>query len=503
MDARTTARRGHYTDRIEGSYRPITVHQLILVWWLFQAGHITKRQLRVWFALHEMAERRRYMGEDREACYETRELLHLIGGRSGGPREAKARSELSGDLSRLSALKLIAFSEHSIQFARSADQIALLDLSGFWTMLGQMDTPGRTVPVPRRMIRALAAGFTKASTALIFTILIRCLFWHKQTSSYRMDGRYKLGWVAEVFGVSRRQLSDARTRLIELGWISALDVDQWKLNRWGLHDLIDHAWNPSHAAEQNNQQACESSGGASGETACPSADFSGETATPDLTDSLSLTGESLHQKPAPTRAGPAGVSLRSTSGGRKKTGRRRSGSGGALPPPNIRDIQAGDLGDTDRLLELHRQACTAGLANASEAGRLEFMALAERARCRGSKPGAMFFWFLRERKSEFITLADEDEAARRLREHRNQGMSWMQQRDTSPAAPEPTPFTVQDRFIAAVLRVAQKQRIDDPFHVARRLRPMTREEWDAAHLRFQQGQIDRWKTTDVCMETRS
>ena len=239
MDARTTARRGHYTDRIEGSYRPITVHQLTLVWWLFQAGHITKRQLRVWFALHEMAERRRYMGKDRAARYEARELLHLIGGRSGGPREAKTLSELSGDLSRLSELKLIAFSEHSIQFARSADQIALDDLSGFWTMLGHIDTPGRTVPVPRRMIRALAAGFTKAGTALIFTILIRCLFWHKQTSSYRMDGRYKLGWVSEVFGVSRRQLSDARTRLIELGWIRPLDVNQWLLNRWGLHDVID------------------------------------------------------------------------------------------------------------------------------------------------------------------------------------------------------------------------------------------------------------------------
>ncbi|MEL6795197.1 MAG: hypothetical protein AAFO89_00075 [Planctomycetota bacterium] len=496
MEARKAARRGHHTHRLEGSFRPITVHQLVLVWWLHTEGHLTKRQLRVWFALHEMDERRRYMGRDREACYETRELLHLIGGRSGGAREAKTRSELAGDLRALARLGLVTVTSTSIQFARSADQIPLSvvgDLSGFWTMLHKIDTPGRTVPVPRRMVRALAAGFSKACTALIFTTLIRCLFWHKATGSYRMDGRYKLAWVADVFGVSRRQLSEARTRLVELGWISPLEVSQWMLNRWGLHDLIDAAWDPSSTPDQDNRQHGESGGELSGDSACPSADFSGQSATPDLTDSLSLTGDQYTRNPARRRSGPSGVSLRSTSGGRKKTARQRGSGGGA--PPNIRDIRPGDLSDTGRLLELHRQACTAGLASASEHGRLEFMALAERARTRGSKPAAMFYWLLRERKTAFITLADEDEAARRIREHNNGAP-----RRLIPEAPtqqrQAIPFSEEDKFVAAVLRVAQQSRIDDPFRVAQRIRPMTRSEWDAAHLGFHENQMKRWKPID-------
>ncbi|MEO1597607.1 MAG: hypothetical protein AAFR78_03555 [Planctomycetota bacterium] len=492
MEAQSTARRGHQCHRIEGSFRPITVHQLTLVWWLFQAGHITKRQLRVWFALHEMAEQRRYIGKDRQARYELAELLRLVGGRSGGPREAKARSELSGDLRRLSELHLVSMTESSIQFARSADQIALTDLSGFWTMLGQMDTPGRTVPVPRRMVRALAAGFTKASTALIFTILIRCLFWHKSSDSYRMDGRYKLGWASEVFGVSRRQLSDARTRLIELGWITPLEVNQWLLNRWGVHDVIDAAWDPSQTTETCNDNARESGGEASGETATPNADFSGETATPDQTDSLSLTGDQYTRNSARKRAKPSGVSLRSTSGSRTKTGHRRWSRAAPSGPPNIRDIRSGDLSDTDRLLELHRQACTLGLANASEHGRLEFMALAERARCRGTKPAAMFFWLLRERKSEFITLSDEDEAARRLRQHRNQEPSWFTPDRPEPPARTHDDFNDQDRFVSAVLKVAQKHRVDDPYRVACMKQRMTRDAWDAMHTQFQQRQVRRW-----------
>ena len=142
------------------------------------------------------------------------------------------------------------------------------------------------------------------------------------------------------------------------------------------------------------------------------------------------------------------------------------------------------------------------MSTRSEHGRLEFLSYAARARTRGRSGGALLFWLLREKATAFITQSDEDDAAGRLREHRNQGPSWITLEETPPPEPEPTPFTDQDRFIAAVLRVAQQQRIDDPYHVARRLRPMTREEWDAAHLGFQQGQLERWQSTDMCEAIR-
>lgn len=49
-----------------------------------------------------------------------------------------------------------------------------------------------------------------------------------------------------------------------------------------------------------------------------------------------------------------------------------------------------------------------GLAEDCEAGQVAFFCLAERARSRGKRPGALFTWVLREKKLEFITQVDEE-----------------------------------------------------------------------------------------------
>lgn len=539
---------GHYAGRIEGSYRPITVHQLTLAWWLHASGHMTRRQLRVYFALHEMSERRRYAQEGREPHYKLDEVLHLVGGRgeqsSGGARD---RSELSGDLRRLARLGLAALSDHHIEFATSADQIRLGsedgggvdDLSGFWTMFEQIPNRRRTVPVPRRMVRALAAGFSRATTALILALLIRGLFWHRGTDDsgggvkrrvngiYRTDGRYKLSWVARVFGVSRRSVSDARSTLIELGWIEPLEVGQVMMNRFGLHDRIVPDWKHPDTSDPELARTetavgdgASSDDQASAASACPNDDFHGESASPDLTDSLPLTGNQYTRNPAPPakagRAGPAGVSTSSTwrsdrerseLGGRNRGsgGRGGKGRGGSGGPPNIRDIQAADLASTDRLLELHRQACGLGLSSPSEHGRLEFLALAERARTRGSRSGALFYWLLRERKTAFITLSDEDRAAQRLREHLNGPTQREADRERwrggGPPRSVPEQLTEQERVVVACIRVAKKHRLD-PAIVARQAKGWTRQAWDEAHEAFQNAQAERQRAF-VGPETRN
>lgn len=489
--------KGHRTDRIEGSFRAITVHQLTLAWWLHADGHMTRRQLRVYFALHELAERRRYMERDGRPLYTLEEIIALVGGRGEG---AKARSETARDLLVLRTLGLADFTAHSITFARSADQIRLTtpensggvdDLAGFWSMLQQIPNTRRTVPVPRRIVRALAAGFSKATTALIIAVLIRGLFWHKQDGTYRTDGRYKLSWVAEVFGVSRRRLSEARASLIGIGWLEELEVGHWQKNQWGLHDRINTDWKPPAVGEGSRQEAGQPSAG----TSTPNRDFSAGTSSPDLTGSLPLTGNLNTRNPAPMRAGPSGVSTSSTLGGRRKRsggqGRRVSKPGG---PPNLRDIRAEDFASTERMLELHEQACALGLSTRSEHGRIEFLSFAERARHRGRRAGALLFWLLRERKSAFITQHDEDEASIRLRQHINGPNPRFEAREVEPEPPaaEAGGFTDEDRFVAACLRVAQQRQIDDPFIVARQAKDWTREQWDTAHWAFNQSQWDRW-----------
>ena len=599
---------GIRVDHIEGRYRPITVHQIALAWWLYAEGHITKRQLRVYFAAHELDERRRYTdtedlrgrpGKSRERSprFTLLEIARLVGGLTdsptGGGNEGsggaktlpvKAQSELRTDLRALKRIGLVAVSASSIRFASSADAVRVDDLSGFWSMLEAMANPRRTVPVPRRMLRALAGGFSKAVTAVIIAVLIRGLFWHKDAGSggkraqgnsggdrssdgtrtrsgdYRTDGRYKLSWVSDHFGISRRAATDARGRLIELGWIEPLDVDQWEMNKWGLRDRIVTDWAPP---TEDSAEPCRAVGkkravggsdtqlasattvqdrprvdqNPSARSATRTPDSSARSASPDQTDPLSLTGEqntrslttpgeragersgvftdSTGEKTADQESGMGsrrgqtglGVGSRRASDARARRSVRWGRAKPVQGPPNIRDIRAEDLRDTDRLLELHRQAAELGLVSASESGRLDFLSLAERARARGKRAGALFYWLLRERKYSFITQADEEEAASRLREHLNgrrpkptgtaHVAGWRQAESSGggehaikPADPL-AEMSSDHRFVVACIRVAKQSRGMEPFDIAR-ARGWTRQRFEAISAEVDVLDTRRW-----------
>jgi len=486
---------GERSARIEGSFRRISVHQLTLAWWLYAAGHITKRQYRLYFAAHELAERRRYTSPEHRGAkplYTLKEFTRLV----GGQRSEKATRELRGDMRRLTRLGLVTITKHNITFAVSADQITLGssgggdDLDGFWSMFNAMPNRRRSVPVPRRLLRALAAGFSKGVTALVSAILIRGLYWHKETSDYRTDGRYKLSWIAEHFGISRRAATNARNKLIELGWIEPLEVNQWEMNRWGMRDRIVPEWkhtNDNRSAGQNDTATgvggSDQANEVGGHSASPNRDFAPHSASPDLTGSLSLTGD-LKTRRLPTRERP-GVSQGSTFGSRKKNDRAKQRR---HHEPNIRDVQASDLGDMTRLLELHRQASSLGLVSTSEAGRLDFIAMAQRARCRGKRAGALFYWLLREKKTAFITHSDEEEAARMLREHLNG--SQKRERERREWWGRPQPLSGREQVVLACIRLGQKHRVE-PHVLARQSKGWTRPEWDEAHEEFQHAELAR------------
>ena len=596
---------GERTTHIEGRFRRITVHQLALAWWLFKSGTITKRQLRVYFAAHELDERRAYAIDADQPLYTLRELARLVGGAargrdsstggSGGgvdapspSAESRARAKLRSDIRALHRVGLVSLGRHEITFAVSADQIkpAMLraDLGGYWAFFGAMPNRRRTVPVPRRTLRALAAGLSTNAMALMIALLIRGLFWHRDGGSqdrtmnprsgggaatrgprgdYRVDGRYKLAWVAEHFGISRRGATDARAKLIELGWLEPLPVNQWMMNKWGLHDRIVTGWSMSNTLNQDSRvedaaeddqcaavgEARPAGANAGGmpapydpQSATRQAEIDPGSASPDQTDLLSLSGE---QKTRTLRSREAerdgtGVSREKISYGERrdrkgvrcsdspisvpqsgrrigpKTGSRtiaaNSGSGGqrgtrraakpaanGVAPPNIRDVRDADLRDTHRLLELYRQACTIGLAKPSEVGRMEFFALAERARSRGKRPGAMFYWLIREQKTAFITLHDEDEAARRLREHLN-GRPARAERELEGVGgvvrPKPIPdYTRDQTFVLACVRVAKQHRGVEAFTIAR-AKGWDLERFEAVQAELDRMDLERWRARD-------
>ena len=472
---------GVWTDRIAGRYRAIPVRQLVMAWWCYQEGHISFRQLRVYMAAHEMAERRRYTkpGGRTKPSYSTGELKALVGGRGSDSADAA----LSADIRRLARIGLVSIAGHAIGFAEAIDEIALDDVSGFHDMLEKVPHQRRTVPVPRRVIRAMAAGFTRGMTAVVLATLIRSLFWHKAQGAFRTDGRTKREWIADVFGVSLRSVTEGRARLIDLGWLVPQETSQFLLNRYGAHDQVNTDWSAADA----EIGAGEASVAAQVESASLSVVFRGESASP-LNRSLPQEGNQFNNRtsvrpPKLGRAGPSGVLIDSTLEMKKAGHRPRPKSPSS---PNIRNVVFDDLNDIHRLLELHTQAVGLGLSSSSQAGLLDFVCFAERARSKGKKAGALFFWLVNNNKTEFITQSDEDQASRRLRELMNGPSVKPQQRwggQGEGAHPELVPepeFTDDERLASACIRAAQRANLDDPFYFARIGKGWSRDRWDKA-----------------------
>lgn len=515
-------------DAIEGRYRPITTHQLTLAWWLYDNNAISKRQLRIYFAAHEMDERRFYTAADRKGCAEftLEEIKALVGGRGS----TTADRDLSADVKRLGALGLVKIARRSITFAETVEQVAVDDTDGFFRMWDQMDhrTRGRSVPVPRRTLRELAAGFTTGSSAYLIAALIRCVFWRRKERCYNTDGRIKDGWVAETFGVGLTAVRQGRRRLQELGLLEKRDgLAQWNLNRYGSHIVVHCDWSrskDSSAGLQSHTQTTDSgttpgavdnldtSSVGGGRSAAKSdtlpAQNSGRSDTPCLNRSA-LPTEDLETRrlgaPAP---GPSGVSLKLREGSRKKRGRE---TGQPTPPtgePTIRDIQPDDLEDTERLFKLHAQFVSSGLAKGGRAGELDFLALANRARVRGFNPGGLLRRLLEQNRTGWITIADEEAASRRMREH----FAGPPVTATNPTAgarsikdlfqPRRMPGTSrtegrlseESAFVEKCVRTAREAGLREAqwWLVAQRIKQWTRDQWGSAYARYQLEQVRHW-----------
>jgi len=460
---------------ITGRYRPIRTKQLCMAWWLFSAGHISKRALRAYFALQEMVERRRYTAEDKRGCaaYGLPELKALVGGRGS----KTADYALSGDLRRLSELGLVQFTPRSITFAESFDQIAVEDNSGLYAMWGQMHpkTRGRAVPVPRRTLRALAAGFTTADTAYIIAALIRSVFHQTSKGHYTTDGRTKDSWVVETFSLSLKAIRNARKHLGEIGWLEELPTHQNLRNLYGTHVHVNVDWSPA-ANDVDNPSVGEGRG--SGGSATPQPEITAESATPR--NRSALPTEDLNTRRLRADApGPSGVCT--------------SKGGGKTAKPNLRDIQPADLADTDRLLELRRQAIKLGLGFEGEIGERDFLALANRARTRGHRPAALFFDLISKKRTAFITMADEDEGRRRQKEHHYGAEIFRREQAPKPCVQQPS-FTDDERIVLACQRALPGRSVAEVYRLARpRLdSTWTLERWETTHLQLATKDARRW-----------
>lgn len=340
---------------------------LIGAWWAYKRRIIRLVDLRVWLACFEVLARRCVAKRGVRAHFTLSELGPLVGG-VGDRAVASA-------IRRLERAGLLRWADSAVTHGTDVhcEDAARAD---FLSTLAKVTNHRRLVPIPRRVIRYLAAETRPVLIATGLGHCLRCLYYRRGVCE--PYGTCKASWVADVFEVDLRNVKAARGALVSLGLLIPQPCSQFRLNRWGLPVVVNLAWKATGDASESPPLGTETS-----------------TETPPPNRNRELSSRFENQKLPPKALGAQ----------RAREGRGR---------PDLRRIRREDLGDTERLRALFRQAAKCRLVLDTECDRLRFLGAAEHARAIGKNPAALFAAMVRRGLWRFITHADEDRARRRL-----------------------------------------------------------------------------------------
>jgi hypothetical protein len=357
-------------DRPAGGFVLIRAELLFAVWWCYERGTIQLADVRMWFALQEVVARRCTIGPRRQTRFTTEELMELTGQRRRGSVKASLRRLEEGGLARSR--------RSAITFAKSIDEVALRERTAFETRLGLIANHRRRVPVPRRILRWLAASSRRVLIAATLGHLLRLLY--LRDGACRADGNCKASWLAATFAINVRSVKQGRKRLMECGLLRAQEMPQWYRNRYGWRGSLNLQWTASDAAPNAKQERRE--------PPLPKASMCIQ--QPPPRQNRKLSSRDSNQKPASRPLGSCG---------------KERGCLGEITTAELRDDQG-----TKRLL---KRAVTNRLVGPGD--RLNVFAAAEHALRVGTRnPAGLFVWLIVNRRWDFVTQGDEDEARRRL-----------------------------------------------------------------------------------------
>ena len=131
-----------------------------MVWWAYQKRLIQLKDLRVWFAAQELVARRCQMKDTQRPHYGMEELRRLVAGRGGEGESVR----------RLERLGLLTWDASHISFALTPADLQVSDLSSLHEMLARIQNHRRKVPVPRQVVRFIAAPSKRCVIATILGI---------------------------------------------------------------------------------------------------------------------------------------------------------------------------------------------------------------------------------------------------------------------------------------------------------------------------------------------
>jgi len=408
--------------RPQGGYRPVSTRQVCLLWSAYRRKLLpTFLDVRVFWALHEIAERRAAAGRaarlkptlgnpnhfDRATIIaEARKLVRT---------ETAARVRAA--MRRLQELGIVKLDGGGIEFPEGDALVPASVMEDSERMAGAIhhrdDVRYRSLPIPRRVLRFLATCGRPSVMACMLGHMIRCLWW--------VDGRCvgvgscSVAFITELFGIHGRNVKRARSWVKDAGWLRNVSTPAAHVNAFGARVEINLDWSagfPTAVAENAKT---------------PPRNTPHDTKTPPLVHKHKLlSGSENPSPPATQRTGACTQAVQQ-------------------PPPDLRHIEAHDLGDPIRLNGLFAQAVRQKLVRGSLSDRLRFFAAAEHALRVGRRnPCGLFAAIVRRGLWAYISQVDEDRAATQLRlaerrkgalhESKRQSIASDSRRSLSPAS---------------------------------------------------------------------
>jgi hypothetical protein len=257
----------------------------------------------------------------------------------------------------------------------------------------------RTVPVPRRLLRHLAAHGSRTQILTALSVLSRSLRRKKISGQYVCvaGGGCSAGFAKKFFAVRREAFFQGIQFLEELGWLRRGIDDEWSKVRCRGQWLIPNlAWGSPAVVVDNSTEADENR--------TVEATKQSKTGPSCIPRTLPSTKKDSHHK-------PQGAS-RPWAGGEKFSDEKASWA---------KRFDRDMLRSTPKLLELFADAARRGHVDEAQMWKLYFVALAQRALRVGKNPGALFRKLVEERKYEFVSDADEETARLKLLEYDQAG----------------------------------------------------------------------------------
>ncbi|MBU0508010.1 MAG: hypothetical protein ABII12_03535 [Planctomycetota bacterium] len=425
----------------------ITNLQVCMAWHAYKSGLLrTYRDFRVYFALHEIDERRQAENRkrrcrkqvQREFVFDRKKLTDEVHSLVGGAGGRHIRSSLR----RLERAGLIQMTESTIDFDETPERMPAEAIAGVIEMFNRIDSRKRvrtrSLPLPRRMIRHIAGDCPAARAATVLGYAMRCLFPARKGIS--AEGSCSVSFVSELFGVHPRTVKRSRAELVVTNWLIPGPADRWHVQRFGGRATVNLAW--------ENRSG---NGGNVAGAACSTA--------------LSPRPPRIDTKmppPVSNRNLPSGRNHKPASG-------RPDGAWQRFPPGLDRwlgHVALEDLRDDGRLAALFERACMARLLKDCENDRLRFFAAAEHALSVGTTnaPG-LFATIVRRGLWHVITLSDEERTVSRMKRMRDGSGVVSENVTPNHAGRVPTTFPPSSRRLSVpieslVRRVANQRSIE-------------------------------------------